>query len=107
MCPADIQGRAPVIKVCVWVISDLKSRLVTNYLCVVVKAELKFSKLLHKIDFAQQVDMGQGHLDRSMISNFVKSEVWLNSEHDVVFQTCNIVVSEVRQTEMNLAGSEQ
>ena len=22
--------------------------------------------------------MGQGHLDRSMISNFVKSEVWLN-----------------------------
>ena len=29
------------------------------------------------------------------------------AEHDVVFLTCNIVVREVRQTEMNLAGSEQ
>ena len=52
--------------------------MIGDYLCVVVKAELKFSKLLHKIDFAQQVDMGQGHLDRSIISNFVKSKVWLD-----------------------------
>ena len=86
--------------------------MVGDYLCVVVKAELKFSKLLHKVNFAQQVDMGQGHLDRSRVSSFVKSEVWLIiirliMDQKVVFQTCSMVVSEVRQTEMNLAGSEQ